>query len=171
MTWHETTVAETLSDVSTVADEVSAEQVGCAWQQFVRFLKAGGARITQSRRIVLEAALRRQDHFRADELAGVLVSGANRVSRGTVYRTLALLVRAGMVREIRDADTHTHYEAVFAREWHEHMICDRCGRFIEFTDAGLAEHIEKACQQQGFTWRVHRVEVFGLCQGCARSAT
>lgn len=137
-----------------------------AWEVFLAFLKARGDRITQTRRIVLEHALGRRDHFKADDLAGDLAEGTDRVSRGTVYRTLALLVQAGIVREIRDTDTHAHFEPVFDREHHEHMICDQCGKFIEFVYQGLAGHIERACTKQKFSQRVHRVVVFGVCRDC-----
>ncbi len=137
-----------------------------AWEVFFAFLKARGDRVTQARRIVLEKALGRTDHFTADDLAADLAGGTDRVSRGTVYRTLALLVQARIVREIRDTDTHAHFEPVFDREHHEHMICDKCGKFIEFVDQGLDGHIERACAKQKFSQRVHRVVVFGLCKEC-----
>jgi len=144
-----------------------AEAVERAWAQFVAFLRDKSARVTQSRKIILDAALARDDHFRADQLAASLSSGPNRVSRGTVYRTLALLVEAGMLREIRDADTHVHYEPTFERLRHEHMICDQCGQFIEFVDPALSRQIVAACRQYNFNQRMHRVVVFGTCRDCA----
>ena len=137
-----------------------------AWEIFVGFLKSRNDRITQTRRIVLERALDRHDHFRADDLASNLARGADRVSRGTVYRTLTLLVQAGLVREIRDTDAHAHFEPVFGREHHEHMVCDECGKFIEFVDTGMEGHISRACEKQKFTQRTHRVIIFGLCSEC-----
>ena len=65
-----------------------------AWPFFVDFLKEKGSRITQARRIVFEHVFARHDHFRADDLAGELATGANHVSRGTVYRTLDLMTEA-----------------------------------------------------------------------------
>ena len=52
-----------------------------AWPFFVDFLKEKGSRITQARRIVFEHVFARHDHFRADDLAGELATGANHVSR------------------------------------------------------------------------------------------
>lgn len=137
-----------------------------AWRTFRQFLKSRGERVTEPRRIVLQRALTREDHYRADDLAAELAEGPDRVSRGTVYRTLALLCQAGIVREIRDSDTHVHYEAVFGRAHHEHLICDRCGRFVEFADDDLARHIDRACRKHDFLQRNHRVVVFGLCDRC-----
>lgn len=137
-----------------------------AWDEFRQFLKDRHARITETRRIVLEGALQRKDHFRADDLAADLTRGASRVSRGTVYRTLALLVQAGIVRELRDSDTHVHYEPVYGQSHHEHLICDSCGAFLEFEDPDLTRHIERACEEHDFQPRTHRVVIFGLCERC-----
>jgi Fur family ferric uptake transcriptional regulator len=141
-----------------------------AWAEFRVFLKQREERVTEPRRIVLEKALTRRDHFRADELVSQLARGAQRVSRGTVYRTLGLLVQAGMIREIRDSDMHVHYEPSFGRQHHEHMVCDRCGRFIEFRDAEIGVHIDQACRTHTFRQRTHRVVVFGLCRACQSAA-
>lgn len=136
------------------------------WQEFVTFLKKRGARVTKSRRIILEHVLRRHDHFRADEVAAALATGPGRVSRGTVYRTLALLIETGMIRQIRDSDTHAHYEHVVGHAHHEHMICDACGSFIEFQDEGVSERLREACSRMGFVERTHRVVVMGTCKDC-----
>lgn len=143
-----------------------AERTEAAWSEFVAFLKARGARITQARRIVLAGALGRSDHFRADDLADELAGGPDRVSRGTVYRTLALLTAAGLVRQVRDADVHVHYESCFGRAHHEHLICDRCGRFIEFTDPALEQRLAAVGHAHHFRPRTHRVAIFGTCAAC-----
>ena len=143
--------------------------VQTAWENFREFLKKRGDRITETRRIVLANALVRKDHFQADDLATELAHGRNRVSRGTVYRTLALLVEAGILREIRDRDTHAHYEPIFGRRHHEHMICEKCGCFIEFVDDDLLEHIQQACERSNFKQRSHHVTIFGICEECQQA--
>ena len=138
-----------------------------AWPLFVDFLKKKDARVTQARKIVLTQVFARHDHFCADDLAAELSSGMNHVSRGTVYRTLALMEEAGLVRVIRDADVHAHYEHTFNHPRHEHMICDQCGEFIEFTDENIVELVAKACKAHNFTERTHRIVVFGTCHACS----
>ncbi|MBN1553614.1 MAG: transcriptional repressor [Phycisphaerae bacterium] len=138
-----------------------------AWVEFQQFLRRRGERITQPRRIILQRALQCRDHFRAEELAAALAQADRPVSRGTVYRTLGLLVEAGLLREIRDGDVHVHYEVTVGREHHEHMVCDRCGRFIEFSDADIAEQLDHACRKHNFHQRTHRIVIFGLCEKCA----
>ncbi len=140
-----------------------------AWPLFVDFLKKKDARVTQARKIVLTQVFSRHDHFCADDLAAELSSGQNHVSRGTVYRTLALMEEAGLVRVIRDTDVHAHYEHTYNHPHHEHMICDKCGEFIEFCDDNIVELITQACKKNNFKERNHRVVIFGTCEKCSTS--
>ena len=151
-------------------DEEVRQSVEEAWPLFVDFLKKKDARITQARKIVLTQVFARHDHFCADDLAAELSSGVNHVSRGTVYRTLALMEEAGLVRVIRDNDVHAHYEHTFNHPHHEHMICDNCGQFIEFSDDKIMELISAACDEHGFRERNHRIVVFGTCAACTAKA-
>ena len=148
-----------------MAEEVR-KSVDEAWPIFVDFLKKKKARITQARKIVLTQVFSRHDHFCADDLAAELSSGPNHVSRGTVYRTLALMEEVGFVRIIRDTDVHAHYEHTFNHPTHEHMICDECGEFIEFASDSLAGLVEEVCRKHNFKERTHRVVIFGLCESC-----
>ena len=147
-------------------EEEIRQSVDEAWPMFVNFLKNKQARVTQARRIVLTQVFSRHDHFCADDLAAELSSGPNHVSRGTVYRTLALMEEAGFVRVIRDTDVHAHYEHTFNHPIHEHMICDQCGDFIEFSEDTLDELIAKSCKEHNFAERTHRIVVFGVCEKC-----
>jgi Fur family ferric uptake transcriptional regulator len=157
-----------MQDGQDLPEEVR-QSVDEAWPLFVDFLRKKQARVTQARRIVLTQVFSRHDHFCADDLAAELSSGPNHVSRGTVYRTLALMEEAGFVRVIRDTDVHAHYEHTFNHPDHEHMICDKCGSFIEFSDANLEKIIDAACREHGFEERTHRIVVFGTCAGCRDS--
>ena len=148
-----------------LAEEVQ-QSVDEVWPLFVEFLRKKQARVTQARRIVLTQVFSRHDHFCADDLATELSSGPNHVSRGTVYRTLALMEEAGFVRVIRDTDVHAHYEHTFNHPEHEHMICEACGGFFEFSDDKIVQRIGQACKAHNFEARTHRIVVFGVCGKC-----
>lgn len=148
------------------ARDGQAESAEKAWAALVAFLKARGDRLTRSRKRVCDAVMARHDHFRADDLASELARGAERVSRGTVYRTLALMVEAGLVRAIRDSDVHFHYEHTLGHSFHEHMICEVCGAFIEFDAPEVLRAIDKHCSARGFDKRTHRITILGVCSDC-----
>ncbi|MCF7849199.1 MAG: transcriptional repressor [Kiritimatiellales bacterium] len=150
-------------------EEEIRKSVEEAWPLFIDFLKEKKARVTQARKIVLTQVFSRHDHFCADDLAAALATGPNHVSRGTVYRTLALMEEAGFVRVIRDTDVHAHYEHTYKHPHHEHMVCDACGDFIEFEDPKIIQHIEQACRDEAFIPRTHRLVVFGKCSKCSKA--
>jgi Fur family ferric uptake transcriptional regulator len=138
-----------------------------AWRALVEFLRARGFRVTGSRRSVLRRAMRTGGHFTADQLADEMRTGRDRVSRGTVYRTLALMVEAGLARKTRAHDGVARYECLWGREDHEHLICTRCGRYLEFRQPRLLSSIRRACRKHRFTPTRVRVIVEGLCERCA----
>jgi Fur family ferric uptake transcriptional regulator len=163
-------MAQKLSSCSRRENPREVEVVAEGWRKFVEFLKQRGDRVTRSRQVVFEKVMLRHDHFRAEELADELKSGAGKASRGTVYRTLTLMEEAGFVCTVRDGDTHRHYEHTFGHDCHDHMICDVCGAFIEFADARLEKLIADNCGRESFLRRKHRLVIFGTCRNCQKSS-
>ncbi|MDP7290519.1 MAG: transcriptional repressor, partial [Phycisphaerae bacterium] len=90
----------------------------------------------------------------------------SRVSRGAVYQTLALMVRGGLLRQMRQAGRAVRYDRTLGFEDHEHLVCEECGGFIEFLDPGIHRRIAIACRKAGFVQRAHHITVLGICQIC-----
>jgi Fur family ferric uptake transcriptional regulator len=110
-------------------------------------------------------------HLTADQLYEMLASRPDsrslRISRATVYRTLALLEQGGFVQGLDlGRESGTLYEHTLGHEHHEHMICLECGRIIEFVDAELERVQEAVVRRHGFQPRGHRLNVFGTCAAC-----
>jgi len=162
------TQAKRGASVVAVGDFCGEESIRRAWDEFCDFLRKTRARLTQSRRIIFCRAMARPDHFRADDLANELAFGQDRVSRATVYHTLALMVKAGFIHTLRDQNKHVHYERAYGQTRHEHMICDQCGRFIEFDMPEASRLITERCEELGFQKRTYRLAVFGVCRQCAK---
>jgi len=129
-----------------------------------------GIRMTAQRRAILsvmETATRHLD-------AGQILRQAQRldasVDRSTVYRTLDLLKRHGLIDELDlmhlKGDGH-YYERKLGRD-HIHMACLRCGKITEFvskTFEALKKQLEQDCR---FHIVVSRLEVGGYCSACRR---
>ena len=133
-----------------------------------RKLHAAGLKCTPQRCEVFEEIVRMKGHFTAEELAERFRTRSRgpAISRATVYRTLPILVRSGLVREVIFTEKHSHYEAAYSREHHEHMICTRCGRTIEFDDSDLERAIRRIARSAGFLPVSHKIEICGLCDEC-----
>jgi Fur family ferric uptake transcriptional regulator len=59
---------------------------------------------------------------------------------------------------------------VLGHQHHDHLICERCGRVIEFCHLQLEELKERVCQEMDFQGRSHTLKIFGFCEGCRTRA-
>ena len=108
-------------------------------QKFEEYISNKGLKLTRERDEIVREILRTKGHFAPDELFVKLKARGSKVSRASIYRTIPLLVESGMIEEVERVDKHAHYERVSTNSHHDHMICIRCGRVIEFYSAGLEQ--------------------------------
>jgi len=115
---------------------------------------------------VMREVVNAEDHFEAEDLLLRIRNTGERVSKGTIYRTLSLLVECGLVRQVVFTDKHTHYEHIYGHKHHEHLICIRCGRVIDFYHRELEKSLAEVCSGYNFSMKSHKVEVVGHCKDC-----
>ena len=136
--------------------------------RFREYLKGRNLRLTPERRTVLETMLRREGHFDAEELLQFVRRRNKTVSRATLYRTLDHLRGAGLVWMHRFGGGHALYEHVYGRKHHDHMICDRCQRVIEFMNDEIETLQEEVCHAHDFESTRHVMQIFGICSECRK---
>jgi Fur family ferric uptake transcriptional regulator len=86
----------------------------------------------------------------------------------TVYRTLKLLVAAGLAHE-RDFNTGRKlYENAEAGENHDHLVCIECGAVHEFQDPGIHTIQAEIADQHGYSIVSYRHEIYGFCAHCSK---
>jgi Fur family transcriptional regulator, ferric uptake regulator len=140
--------------------------VDLAKDNFTTYLKSGSYRITHERFVVLDAALRCEGHFDADELLFQLKTNGQKVSRATVYNTLDLLQNCGLLSKYRFGENHSRYEKAFGRPHHDHLICLQCGNIIEFVDDKIVKIQEEVCIEKKFAAQSSTLQIFGVCSKC-----
>jgi len=134
--------------------------------EFLNFIKQRGLKWTPARERVFQEALALEGHFEAEELAYRLRKKGSRISKATVYRTLPLLVKAGLIKEVIHGEKHHHYEHNHEEKQHDHLICLKCGKIVEFEEESLREIEEKVCEKHRFRPEKIVVEIFGYCKNC-----
>jgi Fur family ferric uptake transcriptional regulator len=138
-------------------------------ERFEEFLQSRRKRMTRQRRIIVEEVFSRHEHFNADELYDLLSrAGRNRVSRPTVYRTLAELVEAGLLREMNLAGRSV-YEHDYGYPQHDHLYCEKCQKLIEFHSDEVARIRDAVAREHQFRATGHRLIITGICSECART--
>ena len=133
-------------------------------------LAARGIRMTEQRRAILSVIETANKHLDASQILRKAKRLDASVDRATVYRTLGLLKRQGMIDELDlmhlNGEGH-YYERKLARD-HIHIACLRCGKITEFLSErfdSLKNELEQECQ---FHILVARLEVGGYCSTCRR---
>ena len=139
-------------------------------EKFREFLEIRGEKLTEPRRVLVRHIFDVHKHFDADELVADLHAAGRRVSRSTVYRTLRLLVEAGMLRELR-LTNRTAYEHDFGYPSHDHLHCTECNTIVEFDNEEVRRLRESVSREFGFRADNHRFIITGTCAKCSRASS
>src|SRR5580692_6857980 len=136
-------------------------------------LAARGVRMTSQRRLLVGIIQDSPRHLDAATLLELARKQDPDIDRATVYRTLALLKKRGLIDELDlmhiDGEKH-YYEAKTNRD-HCHMACFRCGAIMEYASSSFEKLKQEMVKQSGFQIRVVRLEVGGVCRQCQKAAS
>jgi Fur family ferric uptake transcriptional regulator len=135
---------------------------------FQKFLVEKRLKLTRERIEVLQEVFSFHDHFGPEQLYFRLRSSGSKASRASVYRTLNLLVESGLVEKVTRTDKGNIYEHTFGHSHHDHMICSRCSRVIEFYSENLEKLQEEICKNNNFSGMSHILEIRGWCETCGK---
>ena len=130
-----------------------------------QLLRERGVRLTTERQLVVRRAAAAL-HFTAEELVKDVRSIDASVARGTVYRTLALLHRQGVVEKHDFRYGPPNYEMTFAKAHHDHLMCVQCGEIIEFQEPRVEQLQGQIVKRFGYQLLSHTHKLYGLCQRC-----
>ncbi len=135
-------------------------------------LNERGWRMTPQRETILDAFqhLDEGKHLSAEDLHDYLEKSDKGISLSTIYRTLKLMARMGILRELELAEGHKHYE--INRPYphhHHHLICVKCNKTLEFkNDTALKAGIRQA-EKEGYHLLDCQLTIHAICPACQRS--
>jgi Fur family ferric uptake transcriptional regulator len=136
-------------------------------ERFLSFLRERHHRVTGERLALLDEVFRQHGHIDAEQLLASVRQRGLKISRATVYRSLDLLVASGLARKQRLGRRRFLYEHVHGDQRHDHLVCSRCGRVVEFVSPGIAALQAEICRAHGFVPAVSSLQINGLCKACA----
>jgi len=137
---------------------------GSIKKDFLTFCLSRGLRMTGQRLAILDAVFDSDQHFSADQLVQRARQRDKSVSRATVYRTLSLLVKSGLVREMDFGKAFKFYDPNYTvHPNHNHIICQDCGKIVEFDTRKIAELELEVGRELGFTVKSHRLQLVATC--------
>ncbi len=140
--------------------------------RFNEYLKSHKHKLTKQRILITEVFFdpsKRAEHPTVEELYLRVKERDSNVGHATIYRTLKLLVDAGLALPNRIGEDLTRYEPEVPGEHHDHMICHGCGLIVEFEDEDIERLQEEIAHRLGFNLLDHSMNLIGEpLQPCAR---
>jgi Fur family ferric uptake transcriptional regulator len=132
-------------------------------------VEAKGVRLTSQRRALIETIQNAEGHLDAASLLELARQRDPKIDRATVYRTIELLKRLGLIDELdlMHLNGEKHYYEVKTQKDHLHLACFQCGEIEEFSSPTFERLKQEIGAGNGFNIKVIRLEVGGLCKKCS----
>lgn len=137
---------------------------------FQSYLREHSLPVTGQRLAIADVMLGTDGHLSVDDVAKVLNAQGVAVGTATLYRTLEVLVRSGLVVERDFGEGFKRYEASRGMPHHEHLLCTLCGKVTEFRDERLERMTTLLAESHDYSRQRHRLVIHGLCGDCRRGA-
>jgi Fur family transcriptional regulator, ferric uptake regulator len=135
-------------------------------------LNARGWRMTPQREVILTIFqnLPEGEHLSAEDLHARLHSQGENISLSTIYRTVKLMARMGILRELELTEDHKHYEINQPRpHHHHHLVCVKTNRVIEFKSDSILTISQKVADKHGFKVLDCQLTIIGVSPEGQRS--
>lgn len=133
---------------------------------FKGYLESKGLKLTSPRKHILDAVFAIHEHFNAEELYDRIKSITQGISLATVYRTLPLLMEAGLVQHAVRSQGRERYEHIYGHPKHIHWLCRKCGSLIETDLQAISPLIGKLASSLNFHEESIELSIKGLCWKC-----
>jgi Fur family ferric uptake transcriptional regulator len=137
---------------------------------FEAFLAERGLKFTQPRRLILETVFGLHEHFDIEQLYDLIRRVSKEVSRATVYRTIPLLVEAGLIQRSVRSESRDTYEHIWGHPRHAHWVCKACGAVLETEMQDVVKLIQAKAKAQNFRLSEISLVAEGLCWKCQQVA-
>jgi Fur family transcriptional regulator, ferric uptake regulator len=134
-------------------------------------LNSRGWRLTPQREKILHVFqnLPRGNHLSAEELHNLLDQRSEPISLSTIYRSVKLMARMGILRELELAEGHKHYELNQPYpHHHHHMVCIQCNKTIEFKNDSILKQSLKQAEKEGVQLIDCQLTVMTICPEALR---
>ena len=138
-------------------------------QQFKELFKQDKIDRFEDRYRILEAFLQTEQHVTVNSLWLILKEKKISLASEFIEETLELMCRYGFAQKNRFESGIVHYEHRHLGQHHDHMICTKCGKIIEFKNDQLEQLQSQVVSGFGFHMLQHRMEIYGICADCLKS--
>jgi Fur family ferric uptake transcriptional regulator len=132
-------------------------------------IKQAGLKVTAPRVAIL-AILENcgKRHLSAEDVYKELLNNGEEIGLATVYRVLTQFEGAGLVCR-RHFETGQSVFELNSGDHHDHLVCIKCGKVVEFCDPIIEERQSKIAEERNFRIEDHSLVLYGICSECEKT--
>ncbi len=134
---------------------------------YVDSLRPAGSKRSTKRDFIVDVFLSQDGHLTADDLVDLIRKQDQRISRATVYRTLAWMEAAGIARKVDFGEGRFRFEHSYRHPRHFHLVCKNCNKQMEFLSSDIEQLIEEIADAREFEVSQAVVQLYGTCRECS----
>lgn len=138
-------------------------------EEWLARLRAGGYRLTEARRTLVELMAASCHPLSAHQLYALAHEAQSNIGLATVYRTLEKLEELGLVQRVHDQQGCHSYIANTGLPNPTLLLCEACGRLAPVNDALLTRLIQSIEEQSDYQIQHYWLQLSGLCTDCQRN--
>jgi len=133
---------------------------------FRYLLEADGAERLEDKLKIIDAFLGTEDHITLEDLRRILRERGCDYGSDFVMQTLNRMVELGFAQRKKFEGQPIRYEHRHLGKHHDHLVCTKCGRIIEFEEPEIEQLQAEVARRHGFQMLQHKMEIYGLCSDC-----
>ena len=136
---------------------------------YLEKLHEGGYRLTQQRQTILESICEAEGHATIADIYLRTKKLDKGINRSTIYRTLDLFVKLGLVICGENIHGERVYELI-KEQHHHHLICKECGNDVEIDNQVVDSFYQNLKHEYSYEVKMDHLIVFGVCSHCSITA-
>lgn len=133
---------------------------------YYEYLSFHNIKQSKQREMVLDIFLSYEGHLTTQELYDLVRLKDKEIGVATVYRAMKVICDSGLASEIDVGDGNKRYEHKYNHPHHDHLICTKCGKLIEFNNPKIEQIQMDVCKEMDFQPCEHRLQIYGICKKC-----
>lgn len=133
----------------------------------MELLQERGYRLTGPRRVIVDTVVAFNQAFSAEDIVREVERIDKSVGRATIFRTLDVLTRLGVLDRLHGPDgCHSYVPGMGKGAHYHHLVCSSCGTVVPFEGCNVEGMLADLQRSTRFEISNHMLEVFGLCENC-----